>query len=103
VWLPFRGSHQFLQGGSAGALQQLQDLCGLAALAGCELVGLFLALGRFLRRDGLLPRLTLGGRNVALRAPTRPFFMAFGPSTRAVCSAFAIIFSPIAVVTAVTT
>src|ERR1039458_2604668 len=41
VSLPAGGFHKFLQGGAAGALQQAEDLGGLAALAGagCLLLG----------------------------------------------------------------
>src|ERR1700674_3250581 len=45
-----------------GPFQQIEDLRRLAAVS-CS-TGLFAALGRFLRRAGLLPRLALLGRNV---------------------------------------
>ena len=60
--LPAGGFHQFLGCCAAGPLQQVQDLGGLAAVAGAG--GFLLAFGRFLRRTGLLPRLSLLRRNV---------------------------------------
>src|ERR1039457_4301945 len=68
VRLPVGGFHEFLQGGAAGALQQVKDLGGLAALAGagCRLgrLGRLGAFVSFLRRAGLLARRGLRRRNV---------------------------------------
>jgi hypothetical protein len=67
--LPAGGFHDFLQGGAAGLLQEVQDLPGLAALAdacGLRLAGFLGGLCGFdglFRRRGLLPRLGLGRRN----------------------------------------
>src|ERR1035441_7134560 len=70
VRLPAGGFHEFLQGGAAGALQQVEDLGGLAALAGagCLLwrLGRLRAFGSLLRRAGLPARPSLGRRNVGL-------------------------------------
>src|SRR5271157_320492 len=68
VRLPAGGFHEFLQGGAAGALQQIEDLGGLAALAGagCLLrrLGRPCAFSSLLRRAGLLARPGLRRRNV---------------------------------------
>jgi hypothetical protein len=63
---PARGLHEFLRGDPAGPLEQIQDLGGLAAIAGFGLGGLGFraALGRFLPLGGPLPHLGLGGRDV---------------------------------------
>src|ERR1035437_2554626 len=53
VRLPAGGFHEFLQGGAAGALQQAEDLGGLAALASAGLLG---RLGRLRALVGLLRR-----------------------------------------------
>jgi hypothetical protein len=70
VRLPAGGFHELLQGGAAGALQQVEDLGGLAALAGaCCLLGRLgrhCAFGGLLRRVGLVARPGLGRRNVSL-------------------------------------
>jgi hypothetical protein len=58
--LPTGRFEQFLGGGAARPLQQVQDGRGFAALTGV----VSCAFGRFLLRAGLLPRLTLGGRDV---------------------------------------
>jgi hypothetical protein len=66
VRLPAGGFREFLQGGAVGALHQVEDLGGLAALAGagCLLgrLGRLSAFGGLLRRAGLLARLGLGRR-----------------------------------------
>src|SRR5437016_4638676 len=64
--LPTGSFHHFLEGGSVRPFQQIDHLGGLAAFAHASLFnpGLFPALGRFLRRAGLLSRLPLLGRNV---------------------------------------
>jgi hypothetical protein len=69
VGLPVSSFHNLLQAGTAGPFQQVQDLFGLAALAGAG--GLFWNLGALaafsvlFRRGGLFPRPSLRGRNVA--------------------------------------
>src|ERR1035441_9129465 len=70
VRLPAGGFHEFLQGGAAGAFQQVENLGGFAALAGAScLLG---RLGRLrasvglLRRGGLVARPGLGRRDVGL-------------------------------------
>lgn len=75
--LPLGRLHDLLHGGSARALQQLQDLCGLAALPDGGLVGLLSAFRRFLGRAGLLARLTLAGRNVGYLWASAGLFGSF--------------------------
>src|ERR1039457_7603440 len=71
VRLPAGGFHDFLQAGSAGAFQQVEDLGGFTAAAGAA--WLLWRLGRrrtfvsLLRRNDLLARLGLGRRHVSLR------------------------------------
>ena len=111
--LPAGGFHQFLGGDAARPLQQVQDLGGLAAVARLGLGGLgFLrALGRFLGRGGLLPRLALGGRNGRATWRTGGLFVGFRLLLAAVAGAVAVssaivfmLVSPLlAVITAVTT
>src|SRR5260370_16238171 len=70
VRLPAGGFHEFLQGGAAGVLQQVEYLGGLAALAGagCLLgrLGRPRAFGSPLRRAGLPARPSVVRRNVSL-------------------------------------
>jgi hypothetical protein len=73
--LPARRLHQFLGSCAARPLQQLQDLGRLAAIA-CGR-SLFLALGRFLRRAGLLGRLGLFRRNVGALSRNVGLFVGF--------------------------
>src|SRR6266851_3435586 len=64
---PACGFHQFLRSGAAGPFQQVEDLGGLAAVAGSfglGNLGLGAALGRFLCGRGLAGRLGLRGRDV---------------------------------------
>ena len=61
--LPARDFDQFLGGRATGPPQQIQDLGGLAAVAGR--VGLLSALGRFRGGAGLPGRLGFCGRGVA--------------------------------------
>ena len=70
MWLPARGFHQLFQSGTAGPLQQIQDLGCFAALAGAigrlrqfRTLWLFSPL---LGRGGHLSRLGLAGRNTGL-------------------------------------
>src|SRR5205085_12185829 len=67
VRLPGRSFHQFLQRGSVRPFQQVQDLGGLAAVAGTA--ALFWGLGRFLSPAGLLARLLLRRRNAGALSP----------------------------------
>jgi hypothetical protein len=66
VRLPAGGLKQFLGAGSAGSLQQCEDLRGFAALAGTGLGGLGFrpARGRFFPAGGLLTGLGLRCRHV---------------------------------------
>ena len=66
VRLPAGGFHEFLQGGAAGVLQQVEDLGGLAALAGAVAFFLgdladFVPLVAFFARLACLPDLALDG------------------------------------------
>src|ERR1019366_3007095 len=64
---PAGGFHQFFRSGAAGPFQQIEDLGGLAAIAGSLGLGkpgLGAAFGRLLGRRGLAGRLGLGRRNV---------------------------------------
>src|SRR5579862_6839657 len=81
VSLPAGGFHEILPGGATGALQQVKELGGFAAVAGTSgLLGRLGRLGRLracvglLRRGSLCGRLTLGRRDVApVCGNTRPF------------------------------
>jgi len=64
---------------SARALQQIENLGGLAAVAGAG--GFLRALGRFLSEGGLLPRLALLGATLRVRLAPLAFWVAFEAST----------------------
>ena len=85
VRLPLGCGHQFLEGGSAGAFQQLQNLCGFAALPrslslrsfgrGFRLFG---RLAAFFGGVAFFPGLPFAGATWAPCAGTRAFLVALG-------------------------
>jgi len=78
VRLPASGLHQFLSRNAAVPLQQVQDLRGLAAVAGA--FGLFRGFGRFGRFLGggaFLPGFAFLGATFARCAPARAFLPGF--------------------------
>ena len=72
--LPAGGFHEFFQGGAAGPFQQVQDLGGLAALAGASrclpLLGGFGRFVAFLAAVAFLAPLLLAGATRGFRART---------------------------------
>ena len=72
--LPAGRLHQLLQGNTTGSLEQIQDLGGLAALAGVcgglRVLGCFGRLVALLGWGGLLGGLPLGGRDTGLLCAT---------------------------------
>jgi hypothetical protein len=91
VRLPASGFQQLLRGGSAGPLEQVQDLGGLAALAGYfRFFAAFEAAGALLGRGGLFfPDLPLAGATRGFRGATLAFLVAFGSRAVAVAGVVA--------------
>src|SRR6185369_756302 len=89
--LPAGRFHQFLGGCPAWPFQQVEDLGGLAAVAGAG--GFRGAFGRILRGSGLLPRLALLWRDVgATRASGGLLggFPSLGGGGRGGCGCFCV-------------
>ena len=104
--LPAGRFNQLLRSDASRLPQQIQDLVGLAARAGG--LSFLSAFGRFLGGSGLLGRFALRLRHVAALLRARAFLLALGwvsaagAGEVAVSSAVEIMFSPSAVITAVT-
>ena len=104
--LPARGFHQLHRGRPAGPLQQFQDCRGLAAVpAESPFFSDLRALGAFFAGVAFFPDLAFFGATFAPRLPVRAVLVAFGSAAvRAgavsICSAFAIMLSPLALITA---
>jgi hypothetical protein len=75
MWLPAGGFQQFLGGCAARPLEQVEDLGGLATVAGGS--GFLRAFGRFLGRAGLLPRLPLLRGHVPAKCASVGLFGGF--------------------------
>ena len=110
--LPAGGFHQFLGGDAAGPLQQVEDLGGLAAIAGLGLAP-WLSRGLWaLSWPGWpsCPTWPWRAQRGARRAPTRGLLVGFAGSSATVAGAVPVssvvdvmMVSPFAVITAVTT
>lgn len=110
VRLPAARFLQFFTRCPAGPLQQVQDLGGLAAVpdVGLADLGFFAPFGAFLARLVLVANLDPPDATLARRAPGLALFVTFGTAAALAagvsgCSVLAIMFSPLAVITALTT